>query len=343
MNRNLRIRKLLVGIGLWIALAPLSAAPPWEVQIAEALEGMAKNYFKPVLTTAFGTFTYEYTGLGSAFSRYLEEKLATLLQGSPRIKLFARHAVENMDPEFRKLYRDFFKTTDVDAVLYGNYFKEPNGAVRLHLEMASLTTGELVGSTDILVPSQEVPPRIDLEPPALGRTMNERKDLENLLAASKGSLLVRAVSSRGSGAVYKTGEDLTIHVFVNRDAYLKVYHIDVNGKIQLIFPNPYYRGNRIQGGTVVTIPDASYPFRFQLGPPYGTEFIKVVASTEQFLDIEKAFSDLPGRAKDVLTRGLTVLKREGSGVSGTGVSTSGVESSGVEIAEALLSYTIVEK
>ncbi len=106
--------------------------------------------------------------------------------------------------------------------------------------------------------------------------------------------------------MYQNGEDLTVHVFVNRDAYVKVYHVDVNGKTQLIFPNQFYRKNRIQGGTIVTNPDESYPFKFRLGPPYGTEYIKVVASEHQFSDIEDPFTNLPGNARDVLSRGLVV-------------------------------------
>jgi len=309
----------------------LSAQPPWEVQSAEAIEGMAKNYHKPVLTLAFGTFTYEYTGLGSAFSRYLEEKFTTILSGSPRVKLFARHAVENMDPEFRQMYRDFFKTTDVDAVLYGRFSREPSGNMRLHLELTSLTTGELLGSAAIFVPASEIPSRISVEPPGFAKAINDRKELENLLATAKGSLMVRAVTDRGAGAVYRDGEYLTIHVFVNQDSYLKVYHVDVNGKTQLIFPNQFYSNNKIKGGAMVTIPDAAYPFKFQLGPPYGAEFIKVVASKRQFADIEKAFSDLPGKAKEAMTRGLTVIP-QGS-TMGEG---------GEETAETLLAYTIVQ-
>mgnify|MGYP005838161493 CR=1 FL=1 len=302
--------KKFIGVCMLTAFFPfasLFAEPPWEVQTAEAVEGMAKNYYKPVLTLAFGTFTYGYTGLGSAFSRYVEEKLTTLLSGSQRMKLFARHAVENMDPEFQQMYRDFFKTTDVDAVLYGRFSKGPLGNIRLHLELTSLTTGELLGSADILVPPSEIPDRISVEPPGFAKAVDERRELENLLASAKGSLLVRAVTDRGAGAVYRDGEHLTIHVFVNQDAYLKVYHEDVNGKTQLIFPNQFYSNNKIKGGAMVTIPDATYPFKFQLGPPYGAEFIKVVASTRQFADMEKAFSKLPGKAKEAMTRGLTVI------------------------------------
>jgi hypothetical protein len=126
-----------------------------------------------------------------------------------------------------------------------------------------------------------------VKPPGLERAADEKRELENLLASAQGSPVVKAATGRGSGAVYREGEDLTVHVFVNRDA--------------------------------------SYPFKFRLGPPFGTEFIKVAASIRQFSDMENAFADLPGKAKDVLTRDLTVLQ------------------AGAESAEALVSYTIVEK
>jgi hypothetical protein len=68
-----------------------------------------------------------------------------------------------------------------------------------------------------------------------------------------------------------------------------------------------WRSRPPRGGGFIAIPDAAYPFKFRLGHPYGTEFIKVAASTRQFADVEKDFADLSG------------------------------------VAEALVSYTIVEK
>jgi hypothetical protein len=165
-----------------------------------------------------------------------------------------------------------------------------------------------MGTAALYIQASLIPKGIAIRPPGLEKSVDERRDLENLLAASKGSLVVKTTTGRGPGAVYREGEDLTVHVFVNRDAYIKVYHSDVNGKTQLIFPNKFYSDNRVRGGSFVTIPDASYPFKFRLGPPYGTEFIKVAASTRQFADVESAFADLPGKAKDVLIRGLTVLE-----------------------------------
>jgi len=61
-----------------------------------------------------------------------------------------------------------------------------------------------------------------------------------------------------------------------------------------------------------------------LDEPYGTEFIKVMASTSQFADIEESFKDLGQASKERLTRGLTVEQRQG------------------DLAEKLIRYTIVE-
>ncbi len=307
----------------------------WEQEAGQVLDTMATRYYKPVITIALGTFTYEYTGLGSAFSRYVEDGLIRCLATSTRIKLFARHAVENMDPEFREIYRDYFKTTEVDAILYGRFNRESDGSICLHLEMTSLTTGELIGSEDVRISFSEVPPRISLEPPSVEKAVGNKQELANLADSPERDLIVKVVTGRGAGAVYQNGEDLTVHVFVNRDAYVKVYHVDVNGKTQLIFPNQFYRKNRIQGGTVVTIPDQSYPFKFHLGPPYGTEYIKVVASEHQFADIEDSFIDLPGNPREVLSRGFVVQGPIIKGLS--------VVPDKKNIAEALVAYTIVEK
>ena len=46
------------------------------------------------------------------------------------------------------------------------------------------------------------------------------------------------------------------------------------------------------------------------GSPYGTEFVKLVASTLQFAAIEEDFQGLGGPSKDVITRGLSIEQRE---------------------------------
>jgi hypothetical protein len=113
-------------------------------------------------------------------------------------------------------------------------------------------------------------------------------------------------------------------VFVNKDAFLKVYHVDANGMTQLVFPNRFQPLNRIGAGQFVQLPSPADPFRFRLGPPYGVEFIKVVASAVQFDDIEQSFLDLGTATRSLLSRGLQITGTEDRAE-----------------AEALVSYSIV--
>jgi hypothetical protein len=315
-------------LGALSAPAALQAQEAWVGRISEALDRMASGYHLPEVRAAFGSFSYGYTGLGSAFSRFLEETLTRAITGSKRVKLFARHAVQSMDASYREVYRDYFQTAEADALLYGRFSTGDGGTgggVALHLELASLSTGELLGAADLLLPAAAVPAGLSLEPPGLNQAESLKSSLTDLLAAGGGRLVVQAAADRGDSPVYRAGENLQVHVFVSRDAYLKIYHVDVSGKTQLIYPNPFHPDNRVAGGSFLRIPEAHDPFQFRLGPPFGAEFIKVAASTRQFADVESAFADLQGSAREVMTRGLTVVAAD------------------AESAETLLAYTIVEK
>ena len=314
---------LLIG---WITPGALQAQAGWVARASEALDRMASGHYLPELRVAFGSFTYGYTGLGSGFSRFVEETLTRAITGSWRVKLVARHAVQAMDVAYREAYQEYFQSAEADALLYGRFSYAPGGSaggVVLHLELASLSTGELLGATDLRIPDAALPPGHVLEPPGLRQAESLRESLRELLVAAGGELVVRSVSDRGEQPVYRSGESLRVHVFVNRDAYLKVYHVDVHGKSQLIYPNRFHPDNRVKGGAFVRIPEAHDPFEFRLGPPFGTEFIKVVASTRQFAEVETAFRELGGSPREAVSRGLEVLGADG------------------ESAETLLAYTIV--
>jgi hypothetical protein len=76
---------------------------------------------------------------------------------------------------------------------------------------------------------------------------------------------------------------------------------------------------------VYSIPESNYGSAFKLGAPYGTEFIKVVASPTHFKEVEAAFEDLGDAAFEKIYKALTPKqKKEG-------------------VAETLFSYTIIEK
>jgi hypothetical protein len=92
---------------------------------------------------------------------------------------------------------------------------------------------------------------------------------------------------------YYDGEKLEIRVRANRDCYFKVYHVDVHGRIQLIFPNvldypgtlPLNRDNFLPADTELAVPRGTVDF--VLGEPFGQETILMYAAAEQFPGIEE--------------------------------------------------------
>lgn len=70
------------------------------------------------------------------------------------------------------------------------------------------------------------------------------------------------------------------------DCFIRIYLINAASETVQIFPNAYQSSNFVQAGTEVTLPPANGGFQFRMSAPFGTETIKVVASTEQFSDLQ---------------------------------------------------------
>jgi hypothetical protein len=115
-------------------------------------------------------------------------------------------------------------------------------------------------------------------------------------------------TDRGIGATYRDGERLSLFITSSRDAYLKLYHIDVNGVAQLIWPNRFGGSGRIAAGQAMKFPGSDDRFQYLLGKPYGTEYIKAIASTVPFATMETDFADLAGSATAAIQKGLKVTQ-----------------------------------
>jgi hypothetical protein len=322
-----------VAVFLLLLLAPatLAGAQSLDSTAVGGLDAMSANAWQPTLLTAFGTFTYAETGLPSPFSRYVEDGLKAAIPKSSRLRLFNRSVAAAMDPAFRAVYGDFFKTNNVDALLSGRYYME-GGYVRTRLELTGLSDGVLIGTVDLKLPLSALPEGCTVDPSAAAAAT--ASSLSGIAPDSgKGDLKVSVSTERGAGAVYREGEKMVVLVKVNKPAYLKVYHVDASGVIRLILPNKFSPGLKlVQPGALVRIPGDRDPFAFDMTPPFGSEFIKVVASTVPFADDENklsggdAFADLGTDLRGALTRGIKVS----------------VDPSKAERAEATASYVITK-
>jgi len=327
------------GIALALSVFALAAASvagasaqSWDSGLPASLDRLVANYWQPNLLTAFGDFTFEDTKLPSPFSRYLEETLASAIPKTKGLRLFDKAAAAAMDSAFRKVYGDFFETNGVDALLYGRYYDE-GASVRVRLELTGLSDGVLIGTIDVTAPKSSIPARYTVSPSAT--TQSVAASLSAIApGAGTGTLSVSVSTDRGPGAVYREGERMTVLVTVNKSAWLKVYHVDATGALKLIWPNAYTSGRRVDPGVAIRIPGEGDSFAFKMTPPFGTEFIKVAASTLPFavdesngLSAQTPFADLG--SKDIrgsITRGIAVT------VAGQG-----------ERAEATASYEIIAK
>ena len=265
-----------------------------------------------------GNFVYADMPVGSSFSRYLEDKLSTAIQQSGQFELVDRDKLEEIMAEIKLGLSGLIDESTaiepgnlrgLDCLVSGRFFSEGTNA-KVFIELLELETGVLLEKLEISIPLSQLPQEVSLTPDNYSDAMFIIEELAKVGNSSSDGLAIRAWTVRGDGGIYKDGENLVIHFFSNRDCYVKVYHIDVHGNMQLIFPNPYYSDNFISAQKIYKIPDNTYPFSFVLGEPYGTEFVKVLASTNQFSDIEEAFAVIGKASSQIVSRGLSVQKKE---------------------------------
>lgn len=308
----------------FIVLVAIVQTYAQDTGIITSLDAAASSYYLPSVRAVFGTFTYEYSDLPTPFSRWVEDRLLLASSGSSRVKLLNRNAAAALDPVLKASYGKFIEETGAEALLSGRYFIEGD-YVRVRFELTELSSGTLIGAGDWKVSIVAIPAYAYVKP-ASG-TVERAQELARLSSSDSYGLKVSVSTDRGAGAAYRVGESLAVLVGVTKDAFIRVYHVDSAGQIQLIWPNRFGGGDgKVHAGGMVRIPpDGNAPFAFVMEPPYGTEFIKVIASTTPFNDAQPDFSDLGTSARATMTRGLAVM--------GTGAAKT-------EIAESLASYYI---
>jgi len=91
--------------------------------------------------------------------------------------------------------------------------------------------------------------------------------------------LVRVDVDRSTRS-YREGNALTVRVVSEQDAYLYVVYQQADGKTFQIFPNSAQIDNHVRARQTVEIPGSDDTFRWIVGPPFGKEFVKVIAAKE---------------------------------------------------------------
>ncbi len=77
---------------------------------------------------------------------------------------------------------------------------------------------------------------------------------------------------------YSEGDQVSLHVTSEADAYVYVIYQQADGKTYQIFPNSVQPENRVRARQIVQVPDPDDLYRWVVGPPFGKEVIKLIAS-----------------------------------------------------------------
>jgi hypothetical protein len=325
-----RAKSILLPVFLALATAAGLAADPVDTILADAVDSLSTSGAAQVVS--LGNFTYAHRNVGSSFSRYFEEKLAAALENHPGFQLFAREQLEEILAAIEISLSDLFDPATavesghlrgIQALLGGRYFDEAD-SVRVYLTLIDVQSGLVTAGTQVVIPKVELPDSLSVLPENYNDALSVIEELSRIQDSDPADFQVKLWTVRGEGATYRGGEELVIHLYSTRDCYVKIYQIDVERQVQLIFPNRFFPDNFIRNGRVYKIPDTRYPFRFVLGEPFGMEFVKLIASTLQFEEIEEDFQVLGSPSKDVITRGLSIRQRND------------------QLVEAMISYTIVQ-
>lgn len=287
---------------------------------------------RDVTYVGMGVFHYADKALSGRFSSYLESKLSAAVLRNSSYGLVDRDKLDLILDETRFGLSGLIeessrlepgKLKGLQAIISGRYYDESD-SVRIFLELLDLESGTVSSTGEIRIARREIPRDINVIPDNYGDALTLLEELAEVDSASEGLLSVKAWTRRGNGGTYHNGENLVINFYSSKDCYIKIYHIDVEGTISLIFPNHIYSDNFISANRIYRIPDARYNFNFELSPPFGTEFVKVIASVNQFEFVEESFEKLDMISETIQSRGLRVTEKED------------------QVSELTISYTIIE-
>ncbi|TSA83866.1 DUF4384 domain-containing protein [Deinococcus detaillensis] len=78
---------------------------------------------------------------------------------------------------------------------------------------------------------------------------------------------------------YKVNDKIRIYTRVSSDAYVYLFNVDPNGKVDMILPNRFASGaNFVKANTVKAFPAAGDQFTFDIAAPYGLNKVLALAS-----------------------------------------------------------------
>jgi hypothetical protein len=294
------MKRLVLMLTLMSALAAGAAAQDLNSKVKDAVDGLSTRLNSSV-AVRIGVVTLAGTDTPGALSRYLYDRINAHAPVNPKFRVIApTRGIERVRPD--EPWKGFIK---------GTYIQEGTN-VRVTLQLVKDPGGEIIDSKEMLVSLQELQDLgVDILPDNI-KTAAEAEEKDGILPPAPepvppvihdpipANTFRLAAWPNSESRTYLDGDTLEINVEAERDCYIKVYHIDVNGAMKLLFPNTLNRNNFLPANTVRTVPEA--PVQLLLEAPYGQESIMVAASTQPYneKDLEAEFTQILQLSRDAV-------------------------------------------
>ncbi|MFC4639600.1 DUF4384 domain-containing protein [Deinococcus hohokamensis] len=123
----------------------------------------------------------------------------------------------------------------------------------------------------------------------------------------------RDPSGKGN-PVYRKGENVSVGLKTNQDAYVYLFNISANGEVDLFFPNNYEESNFVKAGVTRVFPTQGAKYTFTVAGPNGQDKLLALASTKR-LDLDdiarfassQGFADVKVKGQENLARALSIV------------------------------------
>jgi hypothetical protein len=315
-TENSGLNRMLLLAGLTLFVRAGGFAQDLDARIQAAVDGLARRLTAPV-EVSVGAVTIAETDAPTAFSRYLHTKITFFAVANGMYRV-----VENSGAS-RGVNR--IRPSGGQAVEITGTYQKLGETVQAMLYLRPVSGGAAIAASSFSVLAAELEKMELAVLPANSATWAEVRQTEKMFAAlpEKNAFHVEAWADSASGTYYEGGT-MTVYFASDADCYYKMYYINAQGKMTLIYPTRRSGGNFLRANTVKEM-------KFECVPPYGRETFLFMASEEPFsvTDADFAEIDADGAAIERAVRGLRYQGDQRSAVRAT------------PIASARFSYTIL--
>jgi len=281
--------------GLLLILALNLFASEYNTPYQQGALGLA-DQIKKTIAVSIGNFVYEDTKLMSPFSSLLRDELKTALASTGKFKIISRERLNDLLKEKRFQNMNIFdpghekikiKLNNIDAIVRGRfYYRYPY--ITVFTELVWFDGGE-TKSTKIVLNENNV--HTEILPINLKKSKKNIVDIRNQIKKIPHDFNIE-LATVDLKRSFKSGEKIRFKIRSAKNCNIAVFCHQSDGSTVLLFPNNWNDNTLIKANSDVFIPEnTNKNFEIEVGPPFGSDIVQVIAST-QASELHRKMSEL---------------------------------------------------